>query len=122
MLRVLNFSWPRGRRVALVGANGSGKSRLLHDLNQRYGASLFYLPQHGGDAQLSGGEGRLALLREAEASGHFTWLLDEPTNDLDADAREYLRTLLARSDLTLLVVSHDPLVLDAVDDAAIAHP
>lgn len=63
---------------------------------------------------LSGGErGRLALAVLA-LDGVNCLLLDEPTNHLDIPAREVLQEGLERFDGTLLMVSHDRYLVDAL--------
>ena len=63
---------------------------------------------------LSGGErGRLALARLA-LQGANLLLLDEPTNHLDLAAQEALQTILAGFGGTILLVSHDRYLIDAL--------
>jgi ATP-binding cassette subfamily F protein 3 len=61
---------------------------------------------------LSGGEQRLDLA--VVASGANFLVLDEPTNHLDLETREALEDALEAFPGTLLLVSHDRALLDAV--------
>jgi len=63
---------------------------------------------------LSGGERRRLSLAILVASGANFLILDEPTNHLDLDAREALEDSLAGFDGSVLLVSHDRALLDAV--------
>lgn len=63
---------------------------------------------------LSGGErGRLALARLA-LQGANLLLLDEPTNHLDLPSQEILQRVLAEFGGTILLVSHDRYLIDAL--------
>jgi ATP-binding cassette subfamily F protein 3 len=65
-------------------------------------------------ANLSGGErGRLALACLA-LSGANLLLLDEPTNHLDLVSQDALQTVLLEFDGTILLVSHDRYLIDAL--------
>jgi ATPase subunit of ABC transporter with duplicated ATPase domains len=63
---------------------------------------------------LSPGERTRASLALLMASGANWLVLDEPTNHLDLPAIEQLETALAAFDGTLLLVTHDRHLLDAV--------
>jgi ATP-binding cassette subfamily F protein 3 len=63
---------------------------------------------------LSGGErGRVALAKLALSGANFL-LLDEPTNHLDIASQEILQNVLADFDGTILIVSHDRYLIDAL--------
>lgn len=63
---------------------------------------------------LSGGErGRVALAKLALAGANFL-LLDEPTNHLDIPAQEVLQNMVADFDGTVLLVSHDRYLIEAL--------
>jgi len=65
-------------------------------------------------ATLSGGErGRLALAKLALDGANFL-LMDEPTNHLDIPSQEILQDVLASFDGTILLVSHDRYLIDAL--------
>jgi ATP-binding cassette subfamily F protein 3 len=92
-----------------------GKARAL------LGRFLF----SGGDAEkplagLSGGERQRLSLAILVHSGSNVLILDEPTNHLDVESREALEDALRGFDGTLLLVSHDRALLDAVGSRTIA--
>ena len=63
---------------------------------------------------LSPGERTRAALALLQARGVNLLVLDEPTNHLDLPAIEQLESALASYDGTLLLVTHDRRMLDAV--------
>jgi ATP-binding cassette subfamily F protein 3 len=69
---------------------------------------------------LSGGERRRLALAILVASGANFLLLDEPTNHLDLESREALEAALEGFPGTLLLVSHDRALIDAVADRTLA--
>jgi ATP-binding cassette, subfamily F, member 3 len=69
---------------------------------------------------LSGGERRRLSLALLVASGANFLVLDEPTNHLDVESREALEAALEAFPGTVLVVSHDRALLDAVPDRIVA--
>jgi ATP-binding cassette subfamily F protein 3 len=71
-------------------------------------------------SSLSGGERRRLALALVVASGANLLLLDEPTNHLDLESREALEAALEAFPGTVLLVSHDRALLDAVADRTLA--
>src|SRR6186713_2320006 len=69
---------------------------------------------------LSGGERRRLALALVVASGANFLVLDEPTNHLDVESREALEAALEAFPGTILLVSHDRALLDAVPDRIVA--
>jgi ATP-binding cassette subfamily F protein 3 len=69
---------------------------------------------------LSGGERRRLALAHVVASGANFLVLDEPTNHLDVDSREALEAALEAFPGTVLLVTHDRALLDAVSGRVLA--
>ena len=69
---------------------------------------------------LSGGERRRLALALLVASGANFLVLDEPTNHLDVESREALEAALEAFPGTIVLVSHDRALLDAVPDRIVA--
>jgi ATP-binding cassette, subfamily F, member 3 len=69
---------------------------------------------------LSGGERRRLSLAILVNSGANVLILDEPTNHLDLESREALEAALGAFPGSLLLVSHDRALLDAVGTRTIA--
>jgi ATP-binding cassette subfamily F protein 3 len=69
---------------------------------------------------LSGGERRRLALALVVASGANFLVVDEPTNHLDLESREALEAALEAFPGTVLLVSHDRALLDAVAQRTLA--
>lgn len=67
---------------------------------------------------LSGGETVLTALAGLRLSGDEVVLLDEPTNNLDSEARHRLYDAITAWQGALIVVSHDVALLELMDDTA----
>lgn len=120
----VNLAIHPGSRIAIIGRNGSGKSTLLKMIHESAeptsgtihlpaNATIGYVPQViETDEGLSGGERLMQEIEEVLRSDPSILLLDEPTNHLDRKNRKYLFRLLQRYTGTLLIVSHDPALLE----------
>ncbi len=89
-----------------------GRSRHIHGYLQDF---LFSPDRARMPARnLSGGERNRLLLARLFLQPANVLVLDEPTNDLDAETLELLESLLVEFSGTLLLVSHDRTFLDEV--------
>ncbi len=169
VLRGLSLSIDNDDRIALLGANGNGKSTLAKLLAGRLDPlagevrrapklRVGYFAQHQGDelvltetpmdhmaralpkatppavrsqlarfgldadraetavGSLSGGEKARLLLALATRDAPQLLILDEPTNHLDIDAREALVRALAGFQGAVLLITHDPHLVELVAD------
>ncbi len=169
VLRGLNLRVDMDDRIALLGANGNGKSTLAKLIagrmepmagEVRRGPKLRvgYFAQHQAEelaldetpldhitraapklnatqhraqiarfgldaeraetkvASLSGGEKARLLLALATRDAPQLLILDEPTNHLDIDAREALVRALADFEGAVLLITHDPHLVELVAD------
>jgi ATP-binding cassette, subfamily F, member 3 len=169
VLRNLDLRLDQDDRIALLGANGNGKSTLAKLLAGRLGPmagevrraprlKVGYFAQHqtdeldprgtplshmqaalpcatetacrsqlvrfGLDADragtavgaLSGGEKARLLLALCTREAPQLLILDEPTNHLDIDAREALVKALAEFRGAVLLITHDPHLVELVAD------
>ncbi|HJB62239.1 MAG TPA: ATP-binding cassette domain-containing protein [Candidatus Microbacterium pullistercoris] len=71
--------------------------------------------------ELSGGEGMLAALTGIRLAAASVTLLDEPTNNLDGDARQRVYDMVRSWRGTLVIVSHDLDLLELMDATAELH-
>ena len=111
-------------RVAIVGDNGAGKSTLLRllagDLVPDSGAvvrnaSVYVVNQINSYQEKSGGESQSYALARAFDSGAEILALDEPTNNLDTDAKAQFFQDLSSYPFGAVIVSHDRELLQRVD-------
>ncbi len=169
VLRKLNLRIDMDDRIALLGANGNGKSTLVKLLSGRLApqagqilksgklrigyfaqfqtdelnvnltpfevmkeamrdrpqakirAALgnFGFDKHKADTkvgELSGGEKARLLFCLMSFDAPHIMLLDEPTNHLDIDAREALMQALNNYNGAVILVSHDPHLVECVAD------
>jgi len=100
---------------ALVGDDWDVQERARATLD-RLGLAAVGLDQRIG--QLSGGESVLLGLAGQLLRRPDVLLLDEPSNNLDRDARQHLHDAVAGWKGVLVVVSHDRELLDLVDRVA----
>ena len=91
-----------------------------YDMSEESARSILGAFQFRGDdvfklvGDLSGGERARAALLKLFLEGRNFLILDEPTNHLDIPTRETVEQALQQFEGTLLIISHDRYLLDAV--------
>lgn len=103
------------RHFDAVGDDWGVEARA-HALLAEAGLPAGFLDRTVGE--LSGGEAVLVALLGIREAGAAVTLLDEPTNDLDRDARARVTDLLRRWSGAVVVVSHDVQLLEQMDATA----
>lgn len=113
LLEHVNLQIRKGEKVALVGANGTGKSSMLRDIVELTKATLpeasvaYFSQIYEDTEQLSGGEKNIKQLKEICESSAELLLLDEPTSHLDTYAQIALEKAIDEYQGTVFMVSHD---------------
>ncbi len=114
ILSGVSFDVQPGEKVALIGANGTGKSSLLRDMyemleKEKPGVTGYFrqiIAENDEDIR-SGGERCLAQLDQLCSEPHDILLLDEPTSHLDVYAQLALEKAIREYPGTVVLVSHD---------------
>jgi len=109
-------------RNSVLGATQAATGLQRPQAQQLLGRFLFsgWDEHEKSVAALSGGERRRLALALVVASGANFLVLDEPTNHLDLESREALEAALEAFPGTVLLVSHDRALLDAVAERTLA--
>lgn len=114
LLENVSFTIKAGEKVAIVGANGTGKTSMLRDLyslmKESKGESVEMFSQIYDDddkLKLSGGERNIKRLKEIAKTNADIIFLDEPTSHLDTYAQIALENALEAYKGTVVMVSHD---------------
>lgn len=126
LLENISFTAAPGEKVAIVGANGTGKSSMLRDifaeLEKKYPGKAGYFKQvveADDELLLSGGERNLKQIEELCKTPHTALLLDEPTSHLDIYAQIALEKAIRAYEGTVIIVSHDLFAVTACADRII---
>ncbi len=117
LLQNVEFQLMQGEKVAIVGANGTGKTTLVKDILANDDPSIHIdenieyacISQLHGDTidKLSSGEQNLYQIKQLADSQAELLILDEPTSHLDIFAQTAFERALAEYEGTVLMVSHD---------------
>lgn len=123
-----------GNKLTALRAIESGDAGVEHfdvlgddwDIETRADEALHHIGFSGADldrkvGEISGGEAMLVAITGLRLQRTSITLLDEPTNNLDREARTKLYELLATWPGTLVVVSHDVDLLESMDATAELH-
>ncbi|TDN90637.1 ATP-binding cassette domain-containing protein [Microbacterium sp. BK668] len=114
-LRAIESGDPDPAHFDAVGADWDVEARS-HAALAEAGLAPAMLERRVGE--LSGGEAVLTAIAGIRLRGAPVTLLDEPTNNLDRDARSRLYDMVRAWRGALVVVSHDTALLELMDDTA----
>lgn len=116
LLRDVNFKVKEGEKAALIGANGTGKSTLIHEIVKNENPAIriadgvnyaCFSQLSAEEDRLSGGERNLKHLEALEHTGAELLLLDEPSAHLDLYAQSALEKAVKEYRGTVFMVTHD---------------
>ena len=116
ILKDVSFDVRFGEKVAVVGANGTGKSSMLRDIYEMMkkdpeneGKLGFFSQIYDEDEKemLSGGERNIKQLEKISQGTASILFLDEPTSHLDTYAQIALERAVSEYKGTVLMVTHD---------------
>ncbi|WP_051198882.1 ATP-binding cassette domain-containing protein [Gordonia shandongensis] len=117
-LRAIEGGATDERHFETVGDDWDIEARATATLDR---AGLTGRPLDSPVTGLSGGEAMIVAVAGLHLRRHAITLLDEPTNNLDRDARARVAALIDEWPGTLIVVSHDLDLLDTLDHTAELH-
>eukprot|EP00189_Rhodosorus_marinus_P007488 CAMPEP_0184753246 /NCGR_PEP_ID=MMETSP0315-20130426/43999_1 /TAXON_ID=101924 /ORGANISM="Rhodosorus marinus, Strain UTEX LB 2760" /LENGTH=708 /DNA_ID=CAMNT_0027232615 /DNA_START=140 /DNA_END=2266 /DNA_ORIENTATION=- len=106
----LNLKWLEKASIDFEAAGGFSKSEKIGNMLTGLGFSRSDWSRKC--SELSGGWGMRVALARLLLSEPDVLLLDEPTNHLDVRTKAYLRSFLMQYPFSIVVVSHDALVLN----------
>ena len=124
LLDGVSVAFNDNEHVAIIGDNGCGKTTLLKLLmgdllpdcgNINKNADTYMLNQTNVSDSKSGGEQQMFALMRAFESGADILILDEPTNNLDKDAKQKFFQHLNTYPNGIVIVSHDRELLQQMD-------